>query len=68
MTKVMPVVTETTLEYFFGSKRSPIKNAKRVPVDKEMIKMNARLEAARQEFRSRSAASLMAVHDFFYNA
>ena len=68
MTKILPITTENIMEKFFANKPI-VKNSKRVPVDTpEMRRMNEELEKARLDFRSKSAASLMAVHDFFYNA
>ena len=61
------ISTEKTVENFFRSK-FVVKNVKKVPVDvEEMIEMNKRLAKTKQEFRSGSAQSLMAVRKFFYN-
>ena len=68
MTKVLPITNKKSIKNFFRSK-SVVKNARKVPVDiKEMIQMNEKLAKTEQEFRSKSAQSLMAVCKFFYNA
>ena len=68
MTKILPIKTEDALTKLFTHKPI-IKNSKPIEMSiEEMAAFNTRMLQVQNSFRSKTAASLMAVHDFFYNA